>query len=133
MEVRSEIVKDFNGKTIVENPKLNSTNRYRVLARKLLKLATRAIDFEEVAQFVDNASDVLGKKVEEKIWNLLTTSTNDVEKETLLHQPNLGPKEGCPMENSTQNSVSFKKKKGRKSEKCLENWVKKLTKAKKEN
>lgn len=61
----------------------------------------------------------------------MTTSTNDVEKETLLHQPNLGPKEGCPMENSTQNSVSFKKKKGRKSEKCLENWVKKLTKAKK--
>lgn len=130
-DAKSEIVEDFNGKTIVENPKLDCTNRYWVLARKLLKLAARASDFEEVSQFVDNACDILDKKVEEKIRNLSTTSTDGADIVPLLHLPNVGPKEGCLMENSTQNSASFKKKIGRKGGKRLENWVQKLTKAKK--
>lgn len=130
-EAKSEIVEDFNGKTIVENPNLDYTNRYRVLARKLLQLAARASEFEEVSQFVDNACDILGKKIEEKIQSLSTTSADGADIIPLLHQPNLEPKEGCLMENSTQNSISLKKKYGRKGGKRLENWVKKLPTSKK--
>jgi zinc finger SWIM domain-containing protein 3 len=126
-DARSEIVEDFNGKIIVENPKLDSTNRYRALARKLLKLASKAADFEEVSQFVDAACDILSKEVEEKIQNL---SINGVDITSSLHQPNHGPKEGCLME-KTEASISFKKREGRKSGKRLESWVHKLRKVNK--
>lgn len=64
---RSSMLEDFTGRAVVENPKLDDICRYRSLSRKLLYLATKAANFEEVSQYVDSATNVLNKKVDELI------------------------------------------------------------------
>lgn len=60
---RSSMVEDFTGRTVVENPKIDAICRYRSLSRKLLYLATKAADFEEVSQYVDSATNVLKRRL----------------------------------------------------------------------
>lgn len=46
-EARDMVVHDMNGKVVEANVKMNVTERYRNLCSKLVKLATRASDFEK--------------------------------------------------------------------------------------
>jgi hypothetical protein len=65
-DARSDMVEDCYGRSIVENPKLDVTHRYRSLAQKLLNLAAIVADYEEVSDFVDYVISSLSKEVDKK-------------------------------------------------------------------
>jgi Mg-chelatase subunit ChlI len=119
-------------KTVVENPKLDATYRYRSLARKLLYLATKAADFEEVSQYVDSATDVLNKKIDEFIQKLLSAAPNGDGSLSLEDQSDLTLIDNAVENSSQKPATTFKRKIGRKGGRRLTSWVDKQPKRNKE-
>ena len=54
-EARSGVVQDIFGRHVVENPKLDASRRYKFLSQRFNSLASRAANFEECFEFLDNA------------------------------------------------------------------------------
>ncbi|XP_015695546.2 protein FAR1-RELATED SEQUENCE 1-like [Oryza brachyantha] len=75
-EAQSGTIQDNQGRNIIENPKMDAMLRYRFMSQKFLSLAHRAANFPECTTLVDNALDILGKQIEDKI-NACTSISGD--------------------------------------------------------
>jgi hypothetical protein len=67
----------MHGRDIVENPKLDTTLRYKNLCHRFLPLPSRAADFEDCYLLLEEALHSMSLRVEEKIRG---TPSTDVEK-----------------------------------------------------
>jgi hypothetical protein len=74
---RSGTIHDMHGRNIIENPKLDSILLYRYFFHKLLNIAHRATSYPECRALVDNAINLFGQQIEEKITACRSISIND--------------------------------------------------------
>jgi hypothetical protein len=80
-EVRSGTVQDTKGKTVLENPKIEATHRYKSLSRKFLAIASREADYGDIYSFVDDALITLQRDVDSNIKNSSDMATNEPEQQ----------------------------------------------------
>jgi hypothetical protein len=66
-EARSGTVQDNQGRNIIENPKLDAIFCYKNMTRKFLNLAHRAASHPRCVLLVNEALDMVSKRVEEEI------------------------------------------------------------------
>jgi hypothetical protein len=66
-EAKFRTILDNQGRSIIENPKLQAMQQYRFMSHKFLSLAYQAASDPECCMLVDNALDCLGKQLEDKI------------------------------------------------------------------
>ena len=67
---------DRQGRNVVENPKLETQLRYRILSHKFLNWAYKAANSPECCKLIDNALDCLGTQLEDKL-NLSTSTMSN--------------------------------------------------------
>ncbi|XP_048492992.1 protein FAR1-RELATED SEQUENCE 3-like [Beta vulgaris subsp. vulgaris] len=65
-EARSGVVQDRCGRTVLEDPRLEATRRYKALCRKFLEASCQAYNFVEVSSLVDSGLDNIIVKVNKK-------------------------------------------------------------------
>jgi hypothetical protein len=66
-EAKFRTILDNQGRSIIENPKLQAMQQYRFMSHKFLSLAYQAASDPECCMLVDTALDCLGKQLEDKI------------------------------------------------------------------
>lgn len=130
-EAKFGTIHDNQGRSIIENPKLDAMLRYKFLSHKFLSLAYQAANYPECCSLMDNALDCLGRQVEDKIsacTSILSDShcvqPNVQEGEDLLSAARLKKKEVQPKSSKRHSSWlektrKFKKKTPNKSNVCL--------------
>jgi zinc finger SWIM domain-containing protein 3 len=76
-EARSGTVQDNQGRSIIENPRLDDMIRYKDMTRKFINLAHRAASHPRCTLLVNNTLDKLSKQVGEEL-NGCTSSTDPI-------------------------------------------------------
>uniref|UniRef100_A0A2N9FJV3 Protein FAR1-RELATED SEQUENCE n=1 Tax=Fagus sylvatica TaxID=28930 RepID=A0A2N9FJV3_FAGSY len=130
-EAKNGYVLDRSGRDVQEDVNLDITARYRRLCPRLVRLASRAADFEEAYVLVERAVNELEKQVED-----IAKKSSNVNLDNSVAQVSmLGANElvshGESFENLVENVKGLKKKEGRKGGKRLRNWVEKQPRRKK--
>ncbi|KAM3189162.1 hypothetical protein ACQJBY_067846 [Aegilops geniculata] len=122
-EAKSGTIQDTKGRDIIEDPKLDAMLRYKFVSHKFHDFASEAASDPECILLVDNALDILAKKVREKLRisrSILSESSNV--------QPNVQQDEGL------LSSARLKKKEVQpKSSKRHKPWIEKTRKYKKKD
>ncbi|PWA55528.1 hypothetical protein CTI12_AA426150 [Artemisia annua] len=77
-EAKNDIVQDVKGKVVHEDANLSATQRYRSLCSKLVKLASKASEYEETYEFAGTSIDELCKNVQSMYVNLNKLNSEDV-------------------------------------------------------
>jgi hypothetical protein len=75
-EVICGVVQDIRGNNVIENPKIDATQRYQNLSRKFLSIASWVADYGEISSYVENVLNTLHRDVNEKIKNSPDISAN---------------------------------------------------------
>ena len=130
-EAKNGYVLDRSGRDVQEDVNLDITARYRRLCPRLVRLASRAADFEEAYVLVERTVNELEKQVED-----IAKKSSNVNLDNSVAQVSmLGANElvshGESFENLVENVKGLKKKEGRKGGKRLRNWVEKQPRRKK--
>ncbi|KAJ1441247.1 hypothetical protein SESBI_01385 [Sesbania bispinosa] len=114
-QARSDTFNDNNGKQIVLDPRLESSNRKKQLCPMLLRLAEDASDYPEACALVYQWVLELSKKVAETRLNKQSHDTHDSTCEVTKYVA----------KPSTSKGIGFKKKNGTKMKKnkLLKSWV----------
>ncbi|KAJ4776516.1 Protein FAR1-RELATED SEQUENCE 5 [Rhynchospora pubera] len=73
-EAREGTIEDRNGRSVIEDTRLDMARRNRDLCRKFMKIASQASPDEEVSLFVNGVLERLEHQVEEKIQKKATTA-----------------------------------------------------------
>jgi zinc finger SWIM domain-containing protein 3 len=108
-EARCGSIHDNQGRTIIENTKLDDVLRYKDMTRKFLNLAIRAASDQGCTFLVNKTIGILIKQVEEQI----NGSTNNLEPAIIAM--NVAPPSGlvcttCLKEKDVQTKTSKRKK-----------------------
>nr|GEV84777.1 hypothetical protein [Tanacetum cinerariifolium] len=120
-EAKYDIVHDVRGKVVHEDANLSATQRYRSLCSKLVKLASKASEYDETYEFVGTSINELCEKVQ----NMYVT-LNKLNSEDVGVSPSLSKDKDTRENNEPPAAnVSLKKKVGQKGRKrrvksCLE-------------
>jgi zinc finger SWIM domain-containing protein 3 len=124
-EAKNGYVLDRSGRDVQADVNLDITTRYRRLCPRLVRLASRAADFEEAYVLVERAVNELEKQVED-----IAKKSSNVNLDNSIAQVSmLGANElvshGESFENLVENVKGLKKKEGCQGGKRLRNWVEK--------
>ncbi|XP_021729163.1 protein FAR-RED ELONGATED HYPOCOTYL 3-like [Chenopodium quinoa] len=112
-ESRSEFVEDISGRAILEDPRLDATRRYKSLCQKLVKVASRASNFEESSSLLENGLNNLISEVDKLFMSLAIEkgrASSDVNSSEQL--------QAC-----VSNNITLKPKEGKKGGKRRQNWT----------
>ncbi|XP_057771200.1 protein FAR1-RELATED SEQUENCE 5-like [Salvia miltiorrhiza] len=118
-EARSGVVQDYVGNEVEEDPKLQSTERYRKLCRMLIRLATEACIYPSTFSLVHETMHDLSKKVME----MRLMEDGQENKNSVRTSPSI----------SSMPSRRFKQRIGMKGSKRLKSWVELQSKRNKTN
>ena len=77
---------DREGRNMVENPKLETQLRYRILSHKFLNWAYKAANSPDCCKLIDNALDCLGTQLENLSTSAIWMKTHDVMSKKMLTQ-----------------------------------------------
>ncbi|XP_071700220.1 protein FAR1-RELATED SEQUENCE 5-like [Rutidosis leptorrhynchoides] len=126
-EAKNESVQDVNGKEVHADANLSATQRYRYLCSILVKLASKASQYEETYDFLGRASNELCKQVESMCVNLnkVTVENSGVDGSSSKS------KDKKENDESPSNVKGIKKTAGQKGRRRPKSWVEKLPKKKK--
>jgi hypothetical protein len=75
-EARCGVVQYIRANNVIENPKIDATQRFQNLSRKFFSIASQAANYGEISSYVENVLNTLHRDVDEKIKNSLDISAN---------------------------------------------------------
>ncbi|XP_008670011.3 protein FAR1-RELATED SEQUENCE 5 [Zea mays] len=124
-EACSGSILDRQGREVVENPKLEAQLRLRSLSHKFLNMAYKAAISLECCLLIDNALDLLGPQVEDKL-NAPSSVANE---KPCNDQENISP--NMQQRDDLLGTAQLKKKEVQlKGSKRKKSWIEKLRKGK---
>lgn len=124
-EACSGSILDRQGREVVENPKLEAQLRLRSLSHKFLNMAYKAAISLECCLLIDNAPDLLGPQVEDKL-NAPSSVANE---KPCNDQENISP--NMQQRDDLLGTAQLKKKEVQlKGSKRKKSWIEKLRKGK---
>ncbi|XP_056687470.1 protein FAR-RED ELONGATED HYPOCOTYL 3-like [Spinacia oleracea] len=117
-EAKAETVQDTSGRTILEDPRLDATRRYKALCQKFVKVASGASNFIESSSLLEKGLNNLSVEVDKLVLSL----KRERGETPLLSEGTAREQQGSTPTN-VPNNVTLKPKEGRKGGKRRKSWT----------